>query len=270
MTPNERWCGWWHPQCWGPVVPLAAAIVAAEAYEVWTGAGWRPDAGVAVTPVLPAAVLLATLVGWRTLGFSARHLRAWGECAACTAALLVIVSVVFLVRVGPPRALFSFLAGATEEELVFRLAAPLAAGGITAWIRRRSPVDLTAWGTGPRIVALTVASVSFTVAPGHLAQAGAVWRLVPFVALGLLLSYVVLRTGNVVVGLILHVLLNLSTVCYLTGSIPRAAWAFVVIVALAGYARGVERAGRRLGLVAVAVGVGADLGGLSPPRSDRS
>jgi membrane protease YdiL (CAAX protease family) len=249
VTPNERWCGWWHPQCWAPVVPLAAAVVAAEGWEVWTGAGWRPAGGVAVTPVLPAAALLATLVGWRAVGFSARQLRAWGECAACTTALLVLMTVVYLARVGPPRALLSLLAGATEEELVFRLAAPLAAGGIAAWIRGRSPVDLPGWGTGPRLVALTVASLSFTVAPGHLAQAAAAWRLVPFVALGLLLSYVVLRTGNVVVGLFLHVLLNLATVCYLSGSIPRPAWALVVIVALAGYARGVERAGRRLGLV---------------------
>jgi membrane protease YdiL (CAAX protease family) len=75
---------------------------------------------------------------------------------------------------------------------------------------------------------------------------------VPFVAVGLLLSYVVLRTGNLVVGLLVHALLNLATVCYLSGSIPRPVWALVVILALAGFARGAERAGRRLGLVGVA------------------
>ena len=253
MTPNDRWSGWWQPQCWPLVVPLAAVVVVVEALAVWTGIAWRTPGGVGVTPVLPAAALLATLVGWPGLGFSHRQLRAWGECAATTLLLLIVVSVVFLARVGPPRALLSFIAGATEEELVFRLAAPLAAGGVAAWAWRRSPIDLLTWGTGPRVVALTVAAATFTVGPGHLSQAGtALWRLLPFVAVGLLLSYVVLRTGNLVVGLLVHALLNLATVCYLSGSIPRPVWALVVILALAGFARGAERAGRRLGLVGVA------------------
>jgi hypothetical protein len=156
LTPNDRWSGWWQPQCWPLVVPLAAVVVVVEALAVWTGIAWRTPGGVGVTPVLPAAALLATLVGWPGLGFSHRQLRAWGECAATTLLLLIVVSVVFLTRVGPPRALLSFIAGATEEELVFRLAAPLAAGGVAAWTMRRSPIDLLSWGTGPRVVALTV------------------------------------------------------------------------------------------------------------------
>ena len=172
LTPNDRWSGWWQPQCWPLVVPLSAVVVVVEALAVWTGVSWRTPGGVGVTPVLPAAALLATLVGWPGLGFSHRQLRAWGECAATTLLLLIVVSIVFLARVGPPRALLSFIAGATEEELVFRLAAPLAAGGVAAWAWRRSPVDLLTWGTGPRVVALTVAAATFTVGPGHLAAGG--------------------------------------------------------------------------------------------------
>ncbi|MCU1467537.1 MAG: hypothetical protein JWM72_3465 [Actinomycetia bacterium] len=70
---------------------------------------------------------------------------------------------------------------------------------------------------------------SFTLAPGHLAQAGAAWRLVPFVALGLLLSYVVLRTGNVVVGPEPH--------AYADGSVHRAR----LNVVLVGRTRSAQR-----------------------------
>jgi CAAX prenyl protease-like protein len=257
-NPDRKWSGWWNLRCSAPVVPLAGLIVAVETLAAWTGVGWHPIGGVTVTPVLPAAALLATLVGWRRLGFSERQMRAWSECALFTAALLLAVSIVFLLRVGPPRALISFLGGAVEEELVFRLAAPVAAGGIAAWFLRRPPSDLLAWGTAPRVVALAVAATTFTVGPGHLAQIGtAAWRVVPFVAIGLLLSYVVLRTGNLFAGLLVHTLLNLVTVCYLSGSIPRDAWALVVIVGLGGYALGAERAGQRLGLVGSPVALAA-------------
>jgi hypothetical protein len=198
---------------------------------------------------LPAAALLATLVGWKSLGFSERQFRAWGECALGIALLLIGVSVVFLARVGPPRVFFSFLAGASEEELVFRMAAPLAAGGIAAWLLRRPANDLLAWGTAPRVVALVVAAASFTVGPGHFSQITAAWRIVPFVVIALLLTYVVLRTGNIVAGLLVHTLLNLATICYLSGSISRGTWAAIVILGLGGFAFGAEHAGRRLGLV---------------------
>ena len=249
---KPRWQGWSNLSLLGPLVPVAAAIVGVETVAAWAGLAWHPAGGVAVTPVLPVAMLFATLVGWRKLGFSRGQLEAWSGCAAGIALMLVVVSVVFLTRVGPPRALLSFFAGATEEEVVFRLAAPVAAGGIAAFLLGRSPGDLLAWGTAPRAVALTVSALGFTLGPGHIAQVGtAAWRLTPFVAIGLLLSYVVLRTGNLVVGLLLHIVLNLATVCYLSGGITRDMWALLIIAALAGFGLGAERAGRRLGLMAL-------------------
>ena len=251
MASNDRWCGWWNLQCSAPIVPLAAAIVVAETVAAWAGiAVWHPIGGVAVTPVLLAAALLATLVGWRRLGFSGPQMRAWAECAACIALMLLGVVALFLARGGSLRALMSFVAGATEEELVFRLAAPIAAGGLAAWLARRPAGDLSRWGTLPRVVALVVAAASFTFGPGHVSEIGSTaWRAVPFVAVALLLSYVVLRTGNLVAGLLVHTLLNLTTTCYLTGGISRDAWALVVILGLGGFALGAERAGQRLGLM---------------------
>lgn len=250
MTPNSRWRGWSDLQFLDWVVPLAGPIVLMETLAAWAGVAWHPAGGVAVTPVLPAAVLLASLIGWRQLGFSKQQLRAWRGCVACTALLLVVVSAMFLERVGPPRALLSFFASATEEELVFRLAAPVFAGGATAYVLHRAPNDLKAWGTGPRVVALLVAGLAFGAGPGHLAQVGThAWRMLPFVTTALLLTYVVLRTGNLVVGLLVHAVLNVATVCYLSGDISRDTWALLVIVVLLGFARGAERAGHRLGLM---------------------
>ncbi len=253
LRAKGRWEGWCNLRLLGPLVPVAGAIVCVESVAAWTGVEWHPAGGVAVTPVLPAAILFASLVGWRRLGLSKGQIHAWSGCTAGIALMLVVVSVVFLTRVGPPRALLSFFASATEEEVVFRLAAPVAVGGLAAFVLGRSPGDLVDWGTGPRIVALAVAALGFSLGPGHIAQVGtAPWRLLPFLAIGVLLSYVVLRTGNLVVGLLVHIVLNLATVCYLSGGITRDAWAFVVIFALAGFGLGAERAGRRLGLVSIA------------------
>jgi hypothetical protein len=249
-TERMRWSGWWNLRCPAAIVPLAAAIVAVEALAVWSGEIWRPLGGPGLTPVLPAVVLLAGLVGWRHLGLSERHLWAWWEFAAVMGTLFVAIGFEFLTHVGPLRELTSFFVGATEEELVFRFAAPLAAGGIAAWLLGRSPGDLLAWGTTPRTVAVVTAAAGFTLMPGHLQQVGgAAWRLVPFVAIALLLTYVVLRTGDLLPGMLVHALLNLATVCYLSGGMPRGLWAITVVVGLGSYAWGAERAGRRLGLV---------------------
>jgi membrane protease YdiL (CAAX protease family) len=72
---------------------------------------------------------------------------------------------------------------------------------------------------------------------------------VPFIAIALLLTYVVLRTGDLLPGMLVHALLNLATVCYLSGGMPRAVWAITVVAGLGIYAWGAETAGRRLGVV---------------------
>jgi len=247
---RTRWVEWWNLRCSDLLIPLAAAIVAVDALAVWKGMILRPLGGPGFTPVLPAAVLFAFLVGWSRLGLNERHLAAWWEFGAVMGVLLAVIGIEFVARVGALGELGSFLVGATEEELVFRLAAPLAVGGIVAWCLRRAPGDLEGWGTGPRVAAVVTAAVTFACMPGHLAQVtGNAWRLVPFVAIAMLWSYVVLRTGDLWPGLLVHALLNIATVCYLDGAISRPLWSLIVIVALGSYAWGAERAGRRLGLV---------------------
>jgi membrane protease YdiL (CAAX protease family) len=245
---RTTWSGWWELRCESALVPVAGAVVAVETWAAWRGVVWHPLGGPGITPVLGAALLLASLIGFGSLGCSPRQMKAWREYSLAVAALFVFVAVL-VTRAGLGRELASFLLGATEEELVFRLAAPLAFGGTTAWLLHRPAGDLARWGTAPRVVAVVVAAVSFAAGPGHLGEiAGAPWRLAPFITVGILLGYVVLRTGNLVAGLLVHALLNLATVAYLDGEISRLLWALLVVAALVTFARGAERAGRRLGV----------------------
>jgi hypothetical protein len=245
-----RWLGWSPLHCDQALVPVAAAIVVGETMAAWAGIVWHPQGGPGITPVFVAAMLLASLVGFRSLGCSTAQLKAWREYTVCAAVLVLAVSVAFILRVGSVAAVGSFLLVAGEEELVFRLAAPLAAGGIAAWCLGRDAGSILEWGRGPRIAALATAAATFTIGPGHLREIGnSPLRAVPFVAIGLLFGYVVLRTGNLIAGLPVHVVINLATVCYLDGAITREVWALMVIAALGCFALGAERAGRRLGVV---------------------
>ena len=103
-------------------------------------------------------------------------------------------------------------------------------------------------------MAVVASAVVFTCMPGHLAQAAGPLQLVPFLAVAMLLSYIVLRTGALLPGIAVHTLLNLATVAYLAGAIPNLVWAAIVIIGLGAYATGAERAGRRLGFMTAVAG----------------
>ncbi len=247
----SEWNDWRFP----PVaVLLSVIVVATAAGAVWSGVILRPIDGPGFTPALPAAIILATFVGWNQLGLARADLRAWRETLIVIGGLLGVVGVVFVARVGSPAEVLAFGIGSLEEELVFRLAAPLALGGITAWALGRPVGELRAWGNGPCAVAVAASAVVFTCMPGHLAQAAGPLQLVPFLAIAMLLTYIVLRTGALLPGVAVHALLNLATVAYLAGAIPNLVWASVVIVGLGAYALGAERAGRRLGLMTPVAG----------------
>ncbi|MGZ8753524.1 MAG: CPBP family glutamic-type intramembrane protease [Acidimicrobiia bacterium] len=244
-----QWSEWTDLRCQPSAGLLAALVVPTAAIAVWSGILYRPLGGPGFTPAFPAAVILATFVGWNQLGLSATDLRVWRETLLVIGALLAVVGIVFVTRTGTGAELLAFGIGALEEELVFRFAAPLALGGLTAWALGRPLGDLRAWGNGPCAVAVIGSAVVFTCMPGHLAQVDGPLTLVPFLAIAMLLTYSVLRTGALLPGIAVHALLNVATVAYLDGVIPNPAWVAVVIVGLGAYAWGAERAGRRLGLM---------------------
>jgi len=82
----------------------------------WSGVAWHPAGGVAVTPVCRRHAPREPRRFGGTLASPRASSTRWSESRVGIALLLIGVSVVFLARVGPPRALLSFLAGATEEE----------------------------------------------------------------------------------------------------------------------------------------------------------
>jgi membrane protease YdiL (CAAX protease family) len=243
----RRWTGWTDRTCSPTVVLLAAVVVATGCLAVWADLLWRPWGGPGLTLALPSAVLVVSLLGWERVCRAARELRVWWESLAVLGALLLATGAVFVAGPGTTFELAALGIGALEEELVFRFAAPLALGGLTAWTLGRPPGDVRAWGDGPRAVAVVGAAAVFTAMPGHLEQMSSPLHALPFAALAMLLTYTVLRTGAVVPGVAAHALLNIATVAYLQGSIPRGLWSALVVAGLGTYAWGADRAGRRLG-----------------------
>jgi hypothetical protein len=230
-------------------VLLAVAVLATGSLAVWAGLLWRPLGGPGLTLALPSALFVLTLLGWARARRAARDLLVWWEALAVLVALLLAAGAVLVAGTATPLDFVALGVGALEEELVFRFAAPLALGGLTAWALGRAPGDVRAWGNGPRTVAVIGAALAFTVMPGHLEQMATPLHAVPFAALAMLLTYTVLRTGAIVPGVAVHALLNVATVAYLEGTIPRGMWTLFVVAGLGVYAWGADRAGQRLGLI---------------------
>jgi len=242
-----RWCHWASFGCSDRWIAVAVVVVAATVVAVWNGHILRPWAGPGFTPVLPLSLVFAAGAGMRMLGTAPRDLRAWRSVYAVLGLLFGAVFAWFVITVGPSTEGVAFLVGALEEEIVFRLALPLASGGAVAIILGRPGSNPAQWGRAPVAVALVIAGVAFVVMPGHLSQMDNALAAIPFAATALLFTYIVLRTGALLPGVLAHATLNLATVCFLSEALPRTAWSLVVIAVLATYALGAEHAGRRLG-----------------------
>ena len=59
----------------------------------------------------------------------------------------------------------------------------------------------------------------FTVLPGHVAQMSDTLHALPFVCLGMVLGYAMLRTGALLPAVVVHALLNLATIAAFDGEI---------------------------------------------------
>ena len=125
--------------------------------------------------------------------------------------------------------------GALDEELVYRLAVLIIVGAATAALLRRNWRNPEDWGLGPGVVAMLASGLVFMLLPGHIAQMTSTTRAVPFVALGILLAYAVLRTGALLPAVVVHALLNLAAIAALTDHVAngwRVLFAALVLVAL--------------------------------------
>jgi hypothetical protein len=228
----RRWTRW--PLTPGILV-VAAIAVAVDAVTAWQNVSIGSLGRVAMSPALPLGVLLACLVGLRRLGLDRANLVAWREFLAVSGVVLILGVWHYIVRVAGTREGIGLVLAAFDEELIYRLAVLIVVGAAAAALLRRDWHNPEDWGLLPGLVALAGSGLVFTLLPGHVAQMSNTLHALPFVSLGIVLGYVVLRTGALFPAVAVHASLNLVTIAALNSETPgtwRAAFAATALVAL--------------------------------------
>jgi hypothetical protein len=243
-----QWTGWASWRITPAILVAAAMAVTVDMVSAWSGRPAWYVGRVLVSPALPIAVLLVALVGWECVGASRRMLLAWREYLV--GGTLVVVAAV-LGSVHAPAATWQDVEGVTitaaGEEVVYRLAAVLLVGATCAWLLGREWRDTQQWGTGPVAVALVASALLFTALPGHVAQMTNLTSVVPFASLAMLLGYTALRTGSLLPGMVVHLLLDVVTLTFLAGAVSASSRAMFAATTLTALMLGLMMAGRRLG-----------------------
>jgi membrane protease YdiL (CAAX protease family) len=242
----RRWTRW-------PLTPailiVAVGVIAVDVVSAWRDVSIGELGPVAMSPALPLGLLLAWMVGWRRLGLDRANLLAWREFLVVTAAVLAFGAWEYVANLGSIDEVLGLVLGALDEELVYRLAVLIVIGaGCAALLGRnwRNPED---WGLGPGVVALFGSGIVFALLPGHVAQMHDALGAVPFMSLGVVLAYAVLRTGALFPAVVVHASLNLVTIVAFIDGVPdvwRISFAACALVALVA---GTAVAGVRLGML---------------------
>ena len=228
----RRWTRW-------PLTPtilvVAGVAVGVDAVTAWRNIDLGSLGGIPTSPALPLGVLLAVLVGVRRLGLDRANVVAWREFLVVSSVVLLLGVWHYTQRVGGAREAAGLVLDALDEELVYRLAVLILVGAATAVLLRRDWRNPEAWGLLPGVVAIGGSGLVFTLLPGHVAQMSSTLGAVPFASLGIVLGYVVLRTGALLPATAVHASLNLVTIAALTtgtGGTARMAFAATALVAL--------------------------------------
>jgi membrane protease YdiL (CAAX protease family) len=243
-----RWCRWTRWPLTGAVVAVAALTVGFDVITAWLGFNLGSLGAVPISPTLPIEVLLVAMVGWRRLGLDRTNFEAWREFLLIAGAALVFGIVMYSTNIGGFAEAMGLVLAALDEEIVYRLAVLILVGACSAKVIGRNWRNAEDWGVGPGLVAIVASGLVFTVLPGHVAQMSDTLHALPFVCLGMVLGYAMLRTGALLPAIVVHALLNLATIAAFTGeiSVPlRTALAATTLVALV---LGTVVAGRRLGI----------------------
>ena len=228
----RRWTRW---HLTPPILLVAALVLTVDVVTAWRDISIGSLGRVATSPALPLGVLLACLVGLRRLGLDRANLAAWREFLVVSGTVLVLGVWQYTARIAGFREAMGLVLAALDEELVYRLAALILIGaGSAALLGRnwRNPED---WGVVPGLVALLGSGLVFALLPGHVAQMSSTLRALPFVSLGMVLGYAVLRAGALFPAVVVHASLNLVTIAALSGHLSdtwRASFAATALVAL--------------------------------------
>lgn len=243
-----QWVGWASWPVTPAVLVVAFVAVALDIGSAWSGQPSWAIGDVLVSPALPVAALLVVLVGWARVGGSRRSLSAWREYLVGGSLAVLVAALSYAQSIAGWREVEGVTVAATGEEIVYRLAAVLLIGAACARACGRDWRDTARWGTGPVVVALVGGAMAFSVLPGHVEQMTGATSIVPFASLAMLLGYVALRTGSLLPGIVVHVLLDIITLAYFADKLSASERVAVAATALTALVLGLMVAGRRLGL----------------------
>ena len=243
-----RWCRWTRWPLTTTIVAVAALTVVFDVVTAWKGVNFGYLGVVPISPTLPIELVLVVLVGWRRLGLDRVNLEAWHEFLAVATAALLFAVIQYSLHIGGFAEAMGLVLAALDEEIVYRLAVLILVGAVVAKLSGHNWRNAEDWGVGAGLAAIVASGVIFTVLPGHVAQISDTLHALPFVCLGMVLGYAMLRTGALLPAVVVHALLNLATIAAFKGEIQpllRSTLAAALLVALV---LGTIVAGRRLGI----------------------
>jgi hypothetical protein len=228
----RRWTRW---HLTPGILVVAGVVLVLDVVTAWRGIAMGSLGRVETSPALPLGILLACLVGLRRLGLDRANLAAWREFLVVSGAVLIVGVWEYSTRIAGFREALGLVLAALDEELVYRLAVLILVGALSAALLDRNWRNPEDWGVVPGLTALLASGVVFAVLPGHVAQMNGTLRALPFVSLGIVLGYAVLRTGALFPAVVVHASLNLVTIAALSGHVSnlwRASFAATALVAL--------------------------------------
>jgi membrane protease YdiL (CAAX protease family) len=243
-----RWCRWTRWPLTPAIVAVAAVTVAFDVVTAWRGVNLGYLGRIPVSPTLPIEVLLALMVGLRRLGLDRTNLRAWREFLLVSGGVLLFGVWEYSAHIGGFREALGLILAAFDEELVYRLAVMILVGAVCAKLAGRNWRNSEDWGVLPGVTAILASGLVFSFLPGHVAQMTDTLHALPFVCLGMVLGYAVLRTGALFPAAVVHALLNLATIAAFSGEISKALRTSLAATALVALVLGTVLAGRRLGI----------------------
>jgi hypothetical protein len=243
-----KWLRWTRWPLDGKIVAVAALTVLFDVVTAWRSVNLGYLGIVPVSPTLPLELLLVVMVGWRRLGLDRTNLAAWHEFLAVGTAALLFGVIQYGRHIDGFAEAFGLVLAALDEEIVYRLAVLILVGAIVAKLCGRNWRNAEDWGVGPGLAAIAASGLVFTVLPGHVAQISDTLHALPFICLGMVLGYAMLRTGALLPAVVVHALLNLATIATFKGDMPPTLRSMVAASMLLALVLGTVVAGRRLGI----------------------
>jgi len=244
-----RWCRWTRWPLGRTIIVVAAVTIVFDVVTAWLHFNLGTLGRVPISPTLGLEVLLVALVGWRRLGLDRTNLYAWREFLAVSGSALLFGVIQYAKYIGGFSEAMGLVLAAFDEEIVYRLAVLIVVGATMAKLTGRNWRNSEDWGIGAGLVAIISSGVVFTFLPGHVAQMSDTLHALPFVCLGMVLGYAMLRTGALLPAVVVHALLNLATIAAFTGEMSLGLRTMLSAAALVALVLGTVVAGRRLGIL---------------------